>query len=319
MKQLANALAAVLTLLCATLAGANWGAHATPLGNAQGASAEPDLLVDQSGHTTRVKDFRRIASASTVADGLLLELVEPDRIVAFSAYSAEHGFRAYRYAGKATIERLDDVEALLQLKPDLLLASLHGPLQPLERLREAGIEVFDLGEMRGVDAFLDSARKVAALCGRAAEGERYAEQFRGRLRGIASGLAPESRKSALYMALLGGHLYGAGKNSNYADVLQYAGLVDLGSLHYEGFPEYTAEDLLPLDPDIVVTREGGRTALCRFPGLSRLRACAEPQRRIVELPEAVISSAGAEMLLAAEWIHGFAYDTGQADAQKPPR
>lgn len=318
MKQLANALSALLTVVCATLAGANWSAEPSASTSSQ-TGADPRVLVDASGHSTQVKDFRRIASASTVADGLLLQLAEPDRLIAFSAYSAQQGFRAYRYSGKATIQRLDDVEGLLQLKPDLLLASLHGPLQPLERLREAGIEVFDLGEMRGVQAFLDSARKVAALCGRASEGERYAEQFQSRLQRIASDLPAEARKSALYMALLGGHLYGAGKNSNYADVLHYAGLVDLGSLHYEGFPEYTAEDLLPLDPDIVVTREGGRAALCRFPGLSRLRACAEPQRRIVELPEAVISSAGAEMLLAAEWIHRFAYDTAQAGAQKDPR
>ena len=48
--------------------------------------------------------YRRIASASPVADELLLELCEPDRIVAFTGYNQREGFRNYRYQGKGTIE-----------------------------------------------------------------------------------------------------------------------------------------------------------------------------------------------------------------------
>jgi hypothetical protein len=47
--------------------------------------------------------------------------------------------------------------------------------------------------------------------------------------------------------------------------------------------------------------------------LSALRVCRDPRSSILELPEAIISSAGPEMLLAAEEINEFAY--GQPPSQ----
>jgi ABC-type Fe3+-hydroxamate transport system substrate-binding protein len=111
-------------------------------------------------------------------------------------------------------------------------------------------------------------------------------------------------------------LYGSGRNTNYADVLSFAGLIDLGSQHYEGFPEYGSEQLLELDPDLIVTRLGQTQILCRYAGLDRLRACQDPARRIVELPESVISSAGVEMLVAAEWLHELAYPPQSQNSPK---
>jgi hypothetical protein len=107
--------------------------------------------------------------------------------------------------------------------------------------------------------------------------------------------------------VFGSKLYGSGRNTNYADVFHYAGVIDRGSEHYSDFPEYSAEQVLQLDPDLIIAREGTREALCRYTGLAELRPCRDPVHAILELPEAVISSAGPEMLLAAEAVHDFAY------------
>jgi len=275
-------------------------------------SGEP-AIVDASGVAVPLNHFERIASASTVADGLLLEFAEPDRVLAFTHYNMTQGWQKQRFAKPHSIDHLDDVEGLLALHPDLVLASLHGSEQVVQRLREAGIVVFNLGEMRGVDAFLRIARVVAALCGRPEEGAQYAQRFLRTLQAVAPKIADAQRKSAVYVSLYGDKLYGAGANTNYADILKYAGLFDKGAAHYEGFPEYGAEDLLSMDPQFLITRTGGAAVLCTHAGLSGLQACKDPQHDIIELPEAVISSAGAEMLIAAEWVHEGVYGSSTSD------
>jgi hypothetical protein len=72
-------------------------------------------IVDDTGFTLRVGAHRRIASASTVADRLLLELCDPARIIAFSTASTL-GADGHRYAARGHIDRLDDVERIVALQ-----------------------------------------------------------------------------------------------------------------------------------------------------------------------------------------------------------
>jgi iron complex transport system substrate-binding protein len=309
MIQLNNATAAITALALATLAGVNWSvpadagvAHPTPQPNAI------TQVVDASGIAIPVRDFQRIVSASTVADGLLVELIDRRRVLAFTSYSMNQGWERQRFAGAAAIDTINDLEAILNLKPDLVLASLHGSEQQVARLREAGIAVFNLGEMRGVEGFLRSVRSLTQLLQIPQQGQHYSATFSRRLQRIAGQLPESGRKSVAYVAVFGSKLYGSGRNTNYEDVFRYAGVIDRGAEHYENFPEYSAEQVLQLDPDLIVAREGTQEALCRYPGLAGLRACRDPIHSILELPESVISSAGPEMLLAAEAVHDFAYD-----------
>lgn len=308
MTQLSNTIAAIAALLLATLAGVNWNPRIDGSGATRiQATAIPQQVTDASGVAVPVRNFQRIVSASTVADGLLVELIDKRRMLAFTTYSMSQGWQRQRFAGAVPIDTINDIEAILNLKPDLVLASLHGSEQQVARLREAGISVFNLGEMRGVTGFLSSVRTLSQLLQIPSEGEHYATIFLRRLQRIAAHLPQQARKSVAYVAVFGSKLYGSGRNTNYADVFHYAGVIDRGSEHYENFPEYSAEQVLQLDPDLIVAREGTKEALCSYPGLSGLRACRDPLHAILELPEAVISSAGTEMLIAAETIHDFVY------------
>jgi iron complex transport system substrate-binding protein len=315
MTRLWNTLGLITALLVAMLGGVGeWrGSRRPDPRDAEPAARETTLpngaraLRDASRHWVELKDFRRIASASTSADSVLLDLAEPDRIVAFTDWSARRGWHAYRYAGKARIVSLAEIEAIIALKPDLVLANVQGTEHYVARLEEAGIPVYDLGEMRGVDSFVASVRNLATLLGKPELAQSYIETFVGRLERVAGGPQEEPRKSAAYVAVFGQKLFGSGKNTSFADVLHYAGLVDKGAERYDDFPEYGAEQLLALDPELLVTHDGMGNTLCAYPGLDRLRACSDREHHILELPETVIGSTGAEMLIAAEELHAAAY------------
>lgn len=273
-------------------------------------------LRDASGSAVPLKAYQRIASGSTIADALLLEFASPTQIAAFTTYSDNNEWFGYLYEGKPHVDPLKDLERLLALSPDLLLVSTLSSGARLERLRETGMNVFSLGEMRGVESFLNNARQVAALVGRPALGELYADSFTRRLRSIAVSIPKRKRKSAIQLTYYGSKIYGSGRGTSYHDVLTYAGLIDVGAQSYHGWPAWSIEQVLELDPDYVVTRVGMAHQLCSHVALSRLRACERSApgvpNQVVELPDALLNDPGPRMLLSAERLFEAVYGSSEA-------
>src|SRR5690606_30480184 len=70
---------------------------ARPEGGAQPSTLELNVLADggrairdASGRLVPLRSYRRIASASTVSDALLLEFASPEQVVSFTTYSADN-------------------------------------------------------------------------------------------------------------------------------------------------------------------------------------------------------------------------------------
>lgn len=265
-------------------------------------------LLDATGTRVGLGPYTRVASGSSIADSLLLELGSPEQIVAFSARSAR-GPDAYRFAGKPTVDARKNVEALLELRPDLVLVNSLGEHAWVQRLRDAGLTVFDLGPMRGLETFLGNVAAVGHLLGRAERAREFAGHYRARLRAIARHLPREARKSGLYVSVQGAQLYGGTRGSSYHDVLEHGGVVDTAAARFEGWPTYTPESVLLLDPELIVTATGMAAALCSRPELARLRACGA-RGKVIEITPQLLDDAGIHMLATAELIHRAAYGDG---------
>jgi iron complex transport system substrate-binding protein len=272
-------------------------------------------LVDAGGHVTTMREYRRIVSVGRVADHLLIELCEPDRIAALSAEGAAHSPRAFQYAGKALIGKIDDIERVVVLRPDLVLANrFSDPWNCVPRLREAGVAVFDLGEMRGLATLLPQIAMVAELLGHPERGEQLTATLRTRLRALLATASPRPRRRALYLGVIGNDLFGGAPGSSYHDVLAYAGLDDAAEGRFVAWPHYSAEQVLDLDPDLVVTKTGMGANLCERPGFSALRPCRTPGA-IVELAGDLIDDPGPAILDAAQELHALVYQKPQAIEQ----
>lgn len=257
--------------------------------------------VDATGRTVRCGGYRRVVSGSLLADQLLDELVERDRIVAYSIHGADT-LRAHRYADRPRVDPNGDVERLLALHPDLLLVNHFLEPGKRRRIEEAGVVVFDLGPMRGVVTLLADVESVGRLLDVEARAERTAATFRRRLETVAADVPREGRPRAAYLAVHGTQIYGGTRGTSFHDVLLAAGLEDAEARSYEGWPELTSEAILALDPDVVVTTRGRRGFLCEHPGLAALRAC-RPGGRVIELEHGIADDPGFGMLEAAELLH----------------
>jgi iron complex transport system substrate-binding protein len=267
---------------------------------------------DAAGTVIPVGDYRRIVSGSSTSDWLLSELCEPDRVLAVTLRSRESAPWRYRFAGKQTVAALDNLEALLAMQPDLLIIDSYGDPRRVARLREHGLQVFDMGQMYGVSSLLTAMRRVGALMGRAERGELLARRFQRSLSALARDVPEAGRRRAMYLSPYGDKLFGGTRGTAYYDILVYAGLRDAAAGRFNGFPDYSAEQVLAIDPELIVTRAGAGEAICRHAGLRELGACKRPGS-IIEVDSFAIDDPGLGILEAAEAITAAVYGTYGAE------
>lgn len=304
-QDLSNAIAAVAVLLLASLLvqsiarpGAPGSASAPAAGGPAG-----DTVIDAGGAAVPVGEYRRIASASITADSILPELVHVDRIVLVTEAHRRHHPAAFRTAHAAVLRNHADLEAILPHDPDLIVVSnTMGDPSWVARARELGCTVFDLGATRGRATLLPNIRRLGRLLGVAERGDAIADRLAARLDRLPLRIPTEDRRPAIYAAAYGSQIYGGTIGSSYHDVLTAAGLVDVaaGAFPGQGWPQLRIEDLLRLEPAIIVTMTGNADRLRALPGMDRVEA------RIVEIDGGILGDP-ALILPAAEAVQQAVY------------
>lgn len=296
---------------------------ASPNHVSAGATLDADQLPvrDARGFELPRRHFQHIGSSSSYADELLLALAEPERIAALSRQGKRSRRDAYRYGARPLISGPQELERLLTLHVDLLLINHYGTQSDLARAREAGIVVFDLGEMRGLASLERDIRAVATLLGDPSRGERLWRSWSRQLQQVARDIPQAARKRAAYVAIYANKLYGGTLGTSYHDVLNAAGLRDAAAESFRDWPQYDPEQLLDMDPPLIITEAGMGEQLCSHAWLHTLRACAPAQQGradgasapvragIVELSRNLMGSAGLGMLDAALELRERVYPT----------
>jgi iron complex transport system substrate-binding protein len=260
------------------------------------------ILRDAGGTPVPLIRYQRIASGTLIADRVLSDLCEPDRIVAFTTHGAERSGIAHRLKGKPLIAARAPLEQVLALKPDLLIVNNLVDPGYVAQLREHGVRVFDLGHMHGLETLLPDIRALGWLIGAPERAERYARRLAQRMERVAAGL-DGPRPRAMYVSIYGDRMYGGAARTSYHDILVHAGLRDVAAeAGMQGWPEITGEQILALDPEVLVTQSNMAQVLCRHAGLERARPC-RGRGSVVELEAALMDDPGPSILDATESLY----------------
>lgn len=265
-------------------------------------------VVDSTGARVPVRRYARIASGSLIGDRLLLELVEPERLLAFSSFTPEDSPIAHRFGAKPRLDPRGTVERIVSMRPDLLVINEIVDPARIGMLRRGGLVVVDLGAMRGIATLRRQITLLATLVDARARGARLLASFDRRVRLLASRPISGRRLRGMYLGVHGNQIYGGATGTSFHDVIVTAGLEDAAA-RYREWPQLTSEQVLALDPDVIVTQSGRAGVLCRHAGFSVLRACREGS--VIELDEALINDPGLAMIDAAELLHDAAYGRGR--------
>ena len=293
-----NSIALIVTFGLAIMAGARTAPALDSL--------EPKTVAQTPANRSKTQGHQRIVSASVVADEILLELVEPTRVIAFTRFSQQKRKNKHRYLGKETISSIGDTEAILALQPDLVFAHNVGDPRPVERLRDSGIVVVDLGAVEGLDSLLKDIDEIAVAVDAPEAGQHLKESLVQQLRTVAADIPAHERKDAIFVTILGKSIYGGTIGSSYHTMLRFGGLRDVAADSFTGWPSLSMEDLLRLDPPWIVTVERQGASLCNRAGADRLKACST-KGRLIELPEELAGASGLGVIDAARAIRNAVY------------
>lgn len=255
--------------------------------------------------TLRQPPQRIYLASSTVVD-FAVALLDRKRVVGLCAQAHSASILALdatAWRDLPSHERLV-AEPILALQPDLVLCSEYNDANSVAALERAGVAVLSLP---GANS-LDEASAMLSLLGAALGEEHRAAQLladgQTRRRALEQA-APTPRLRALCFTHNPTGSWTGGRRTMHDEALRLAGL-DNAAGHLDGHVPITAEQILALDPDVLVLDlpvAGGRSSLQLLrenSALGRLRALAD--NRVVELPAALYATGSHHVLDAAERI-----------------
>ena len=226
------------------------------------ASASPRVLVDSAGtEVSLTGEIERIVSLAPSGTEILFAIGAGDRVVGvddFSNYPPE----------TAEIDRIGsmtpDIERIVALEPDLVVAASITSPDDVEKLRSAGITVWvaDSPDVRGVAA---SIRGLGAAVGLEQAADAVAtdvEEQIARVVETVSGAAARPRVFHEFDASDPSRPFTAGPGNFVHDLLTLAGGENIFSDALSPFPQVGFEEVLARDPQVIVLADApfGTTA-----------------------------------------------------------
>ena len=146
-----------------------------------------------------------------------------------------------------------NLERILDLQPDLVLAMRGTPKQPIEAVRRAGVPVLAY-DPQTVDAVLDLMETFSHMV-LDAPADVVAE-LRDRVDAVAEAGRALPRKPGVLCAIQLEPLYAAGPGTHIDDMIRLAGGENAAGDVDVPWPQYSLERMLEHDPEVIVTTAG---------------------------------------------------------------
>ena len=226
-----------------------------------GCKAEKETeIIDRSGRTVVIKNpINRIISTAPSNTEIIADIGQADRLVAIDVHSVN-------VAGiPANLPLLDffypDAETIINLKPDLIIASGHNPTgtgeDPFKLLREAGIAVVYISMSKSVEEIYMDIEFVADLLDAEKEGEQLIAFTRAQVAQTADYISQKTahyeKRSSVYFELSAPpYMMAFGKDSFIDDMITIIGARNIfGNEDWLVMPG--AESLIERNPDVILT------------------------------------------------------------------
>ncbi len=196
----------------------------------------------------------RILTLSFDTDGIVLGLVQPEKMVASSTILEDPDCSNVRHLTKRIPKKITvpTVEEILAMKPDLVIVSDWGSIEQVENLRDLGLSVVVVKGAQNIDEVKENVRLIAKAIGEEEKGVKLVAKMDAKLAEIAAKVAKipqEDRKQVVLLSLM--KTYG-GIGCAFDDACHYAGVRNgMAEAGIHKGQALTKEMLLAIDPDIL--------------------------------------------------------------------
>ncbi len=213
--------------------------------------------MDEVGRLVTIKaQPLRIVSNSVVADGILLEIVPPERVLAVSMHSLNpQDSEVAGLAAQLGMASSESAEVAVGLQPDLVFVGLHARSDWVEFLERTGAAVYRIGRSAITHTdILETVRSIGYVTGSEARAEQVVLDFQERWRrAVAKGPTGSLAKPRV-LGYSRSASYSYGEATLFHDVVTSLGAVNVGAEQgLVGNDGISAENIAAWDPGWIVT------------------------------------------------------------------
>lgn len=244
---------AVLIVVLLLVAFGLFGCKEKPAEDLQNTSIE---VVDGEGNSIALdqpaeKIIVLAPSVLEIADGLgvMEKVIEVDSFSVMMGETLAAGFE-----GVGDYQSLN-VERIAELDPDIVIAITGGPEDDYDKVRELGIPVYRIVDVRGMDGVYEEILNISKITGKEEKGLELIGDLKSQVEEISSkveGLTDDQRPRVFY-EIWNEPLMSAGADTFINDLIEIAGGKNILSEDgLTGWIEYSIETLIGKDPDVII-------------------------------------------------------------------
>ncbi|MBI4300223.1 MAG: ABC transporter substrate-binding protein, partial [Chloroflexi bacterium] len=199
----------------------------------------------------------RLLTLSLGYDEITFALVEPKRVIAVGAVSADSHYSNVAEIVKGIPNRVKrEAEAIIATGSDLVVADEFTKPELVQQLTKAGLTVVQSDISSSVEAYADNIRFLAYIYGEEERGEKLVREVRARLDRVAAIIGKKQtseRKHVLYL-MSGGYV--PGSDTSIDGIIRLAGGVNAAAeAGLKGFKQIGIESIVQMRPDMLIIQD----------------------------------------------------------------
>lgn len=246
--------------------------------------AHSRTLVDQLGRTVEIAEpLTRVVSLAPSLTETSYEVGGGDVLVGATRY-ANHPEEATKLPRVGTYVALD-IEKIVSLQPQLCLATKDGnDKAAVEKLESLGIPVY-VFDPKTIEDIIDSVVRLGEIYRTEAQTADLVAGYRERLNRVTRRLEAHRERPRVFFQIDAQPIFSAGSDTFLHQVLVHSGAENLAA-DRNGYPRYTWEELLTLEPEVVLLASMGggltdRDLLARWEAWPQIPAVANNKLHVI--------------------------------------
>jgi len=279
-------------------------------GGSQG-EARPVAYVDDLGREVTLGEVpERIVSISPACTEILFALGLGDKVVGVTEY-CDYPEEALAKPKIGTFTK-PNLEAILSLEPDLVLATGGVQAEVLGRMEELGLTAYAVNPTT-FDQTVHTIREIGKMAGASARAEEIARDMEERAAAIARQVsegeaAGRPRPRVFYEIFYENNVWTVGSGSIISDLISLAGGQNIGDVDASDYYEFSVERLMAENPEVYLVGSGSMSNpgdITQRPGWDRIDAVKNG--RVYVIDEDLVYRTGPRLIEGLEAIHEALY------------
>lgn len=248
----------------------------------------PLNIKDSFGNMVTIeKEPEKIISAAPNITELIFDLGSQDKLIGRTDY-CDYPEETKNIESIGTIMS-PDIEKIISLEPDILIASTHFNQENAQKLEEAGIKVVSLYEKDDVDGVYTMIETMGMILNKNNESENCISEMKKTIDDVQNAVKDLEYPTVYYVVGYGeGGDFSAPENSFIGGLINLAGGKDI--VPSSDSWSFSLESLIEADPYIIVIGKGQKEDFMSKEGYNELTAVKEG--RVYEIDNNLIDRQG---------------------------